>query len=191
MNPAAILDALDALAPLGELPRTGWVVRGCHPPESIAAHTLAVAQLVAMVCDALAADGVVVDGGRAVRMALFHDAAEARTGEVPMPIKAAGLADALHRAEAAIVDQMLPAPTAAAWRAAEQADDVEARVVRACDKLQMLATAWRYQRRGVEAAAFDGMWNRAENLRALELPVMRALYRTLYMRAGRVPPVEL
>ena len=90
-----------------------------------------------------------------------------------------------------IVDGGAGGDDAAAWRAAEQADDVEARVVRACDKLQMLATAWRYQRRGVEAAAFDGMWNRAENLRALELPVMRALYRTLYMRAGRVPPVEL
>ena len=47
MTPERILDTLDALDSLGDLPRTGWLLRGIQPCESIAGHSHAVALLVA------------------------------------------------------------------------------------------------------------------------------------------------
>ncbi len=101
-----ILASLDALDPLGDLPRTGWVVRGVVPAESLAAHSYQVAVLVAMLVDALRADGIPIDGERALRMALIHDAAEARTGDIPMPHKTPALTAALAELEARLARDM-------------------------------------------------------------------------------------
>ena len=181
-----LLDQLDALAPLGDLPRTGWVIRGCLPAETIAAHTLQVALLVAALCDALRAAGGVIDGEKALRMAISHDAPEARTGDVPMPMKTAALARELALLEERIASEVLPAGLASDWReAAVRAGGVEAELVAAADKIQMLAQALRYERRGVAGAVFDSMWGNAGNWRALELAPVRAMYEALYRRAGR------
>lgn len=188
MDPERLLDQLDALAPLGELPRTGWVLRGCTPVETIAAHTLQVALLVAALCDALRAAGVAVDGERALRMALVHDAPEARTGDVPMPMKTPALARELAALEAGIAEELLPAALRADWAAADARASVEADLVAAADKLQMLAQALRYERRGHARAVFDSMWANANNLRGLRLAPVRALYEALFRRADRSLP---
>src|SRR5689334_659397 len=114
-----ILDTLDGLAPLGDLPRTGWVLRGCLPAESIAAHTVQVAVMVALLVDELRAAGHAIDGEAALRMALVHDAPEARTGDVPMPMKTVELARELHALEQRVAAELLPASLATAWAAAE------------------------------------------------------------------------
>lgn len=188
MDPDRLLAQLDALAPLGDLPRTGWVLRGCLPAESIAAHTLQVALLVAALCDAVRADGMAVDGERALRMALVHDAPEARTGDVPMPMKTAALARELAALEASIAGELLPAALRADWADAEARGSVEAELVAAADKLQMLAQALRYERRGHARGVFDSMWANGNNLRALHLAPVRALYEALYRRADRAFP---
>jgi len=191
MSVERILATLDGLAPLGDLPRTGWVVRGCLPAESIAAHTVQVAVLVALLVDELRAAGHTVNGEAALRMALVHDAPEARTGDVPMPMKTEGLARELHALEDRVAAELLPPGLADAWRAAEARGSIEAELCAAADKLQMLAQALRYERRGVARAVFDSMWGNPANLRALELAPVRALYVALYERAGRPLPAEL
>ena len=188
MDRERLLDQLDALAPLGDLTRTGWVLRGCLPAETIAAHTLQVALLVAALCDALRAEGTPVDGERALRMALVHDAPEARTGDVPMPMKTPELARELVALEARIVDDLLLPAFRADWADAEARTSVEADLVAAADKLQMLAQALRYERRGHPRAVFDSMWQHPGNLRALHLAPVRALYEALFRRAGRAFP---
>lgn len=188
MDPDRVLAQLDALAPLGDLPRTGWVVRGCLPAESIAAHSLQVAVLVAILVDALRADGVAVDGEAALRMAIVHDAPEARTGDVPNPMKTPGFAHALAGVEAELAAELLPPALATAWATAEARVGVEAELVAAADKLQMLAQAWRYERRGVAPAVFDSMWANRGNWRGAHLAPVRALYEALYRRAGRPVP---
>lgn len=88
-----ILDTLVGLDPMAELPRTGWLLRGIRPCESIADHSYAVALTVMLLVDALRDEGVDVDGERALRMALVHDTPEAKTGDILMPQKTPGLVD--------------------------------------------------------------------------------------------------
>jgi len=188
VDPEQVLARLDALAPLGDLPRTGWVLRGCVPAESIAAHSLQVALLVAMLVDAVRASGVTVDGEAALRMALVHDAPEARTGDVPNPMKTPGFARELHALETGLAAELLPPALAASWIAQAAGVGVEAELVAAADKLQMLAQALRYERRGVAPDVFDSMWANRGNWRATHLAPVRALYEALYARAGRAVP---
>jgi putative hydrolase of HD superfamily len=185
-----ILDSLDALDPLGDLPRTGWVVRGVVPAETIAAHTCAVALLVAMITDELRAQGTAIDGERALRMALVHDAPEAKTGDVPMPHKTPALSAALDELEGVLARELLTPALLADWRD-HAGESIEARVVAAADKLQMLAKLARMARAGrAVGPAFDGMWANPANLRALELPPVRALYEAIFARAGRPMPLR-
>lgn len=76
-------DELEALLEAFELKderRTGWVLRGIESPESVAAHTWGMATLCLIYADR--ADDA-VDRERALSMALVHDLAEARTGDIP------------------------------------------------------------------------------------------------------------
>ncbi|MCA9609793.1 MAG: HD family hydrolase [Myxococcales bacterium] len=141
---ARIVDTLIGLDPLAELPRTGWLLRGIRPCESIADHSYAVAVTVMLLVDALRAEGVEVDGEKALRMALVHDAPEAKTGDVPMPQKTKELSAALKAHEATIAERLLP--DAAPFHEAARGESLEARIVKAADKIQMMTKALVYER---------------------------------------------
>lgn len=189
MSPERILLTLDALDPLGDLPRTGWILRGISPCESIAAHSLQVALLVRMLVEACREAGLVVDGERALTMALVHDAPEARLGDVPMPVKTPAVDAALHEAERSIAHALLPGQLARAWEDAEAGATLEAKLVKAADKIQMLHKLWTYEQQGRRHPLMDTMWKNPANLRALDVPCVRATYEAIYARAGRPWPV--
>lgn len=71
------LESLLELLALKDETRTGWELRGIEDPESVAAHTWGTATLCL-----LFAERAGVDRDDAVAMALVHDLAEARTGDV-------------------------------------------------------------------------------------------------------------
>ena len=120
-----------ALDPLANLPRTGWRLRGVVPCESIAEHSYGVAVVAMLLVDELRARGEAIDGELVLRMALLHDAGEVRTGDIPLPGKSPALKRELEHAEASFVEATLPPPQQEAWRAVEQGDSLEARVVKA------------------------------------------------------------
>jgi putative hydrolase of HD superfamily len=62
--------------------RTGWTIRGVPDPESVADHSWGTALLVA-----LFADQAGVERSRALEIALVHDLAEARTGDIPTRVR--------------------------------------------------------------------------------------------------------
>lgn len=189
MTPQHLLHTLDALDPLGDLPRTGWLLRGINPCESIAAHTQQVAVLVAMLVDLCREAGMTVDGERALRMALVHDAPEARLGDVPMPVKTPAVDAALHEVERTIAHAVLPSSLVDDWEISEARQTLESKLVWAADKIQMLHKLSIYEAQGRRHPMMETMWRNPANLRALEVAPVRAVYEALFARAGRAMPL--
>lgn len=179
VTPADLVDLLVSLNPLSDLPRTGWVLRGVANPESIAAHSHGVALVAMCIVDALREAGEDVDGERVLRMALLHDAPEAATGDVPMPVKTPSLQAALKAAEGALADRLLGS-YADAFHEAEKQETLEARIVKASDKIQMMIKLLCYtkQRRG----ELDEFWNNPANQRHADLPFAKAVYAEILAR---------
>lgn len=185
-GPNQIIDVLMALDPLSVLPRTGWLLRGVSDVETIAAHSYGVAITVTFLVDALRASGDTVDGEKALRMALLHDAAEACTGDVPMPQKTPEMSAALHTLEKTIIDGMLPPAHAALWLEAEAKSSLEARIVKAADKIQMMVKVHSYEQQG--RGQLGEFWANAKNFRDEGLAPARAVYVALAARAGKALP---
>ena len=181
-----IIDTLVRLDPLSDLPRTGWLLRGVRPCESIADHSFGVAMVAMLLTDALRAEGETVDGERVLRMALVHDAPEARTGDVPMPVKTAEAESVLDRIDEGLARDLLPVALYASWQEAEAGASLEARIVKAADKLQMMIKAHVYERQ--QRGQLDEFWQNPKNFRDMELPLARRIYDRLCERAGRVRP---
>jgi putative hydrolase of HD superfamily len=182
----AIVDTLLGLDPLADLPRTGWLLRGVRPCESVADHSYAVAVVALLLTDALRASGEVVDGERVLRLALVHDIAEARTGDMPMPSKTEAAARALAQVEEQAARELLPQALLEAWREAQEAVSLEARIVKAADKLQMMIKVLSYQRQG--RGDLEEFWHNPGNFRDMGLPLAARIYERLCERAGRQRP---
>jgi putative hydrolase of HD superfamily len=160
----ALLEALR----LKELPRTGWVRAGVEGPESVAAHSWGVAWLVLVLCPRH------VDLERALAMAVLHDLAEVRTGDITP--RCGVPPERKSTAERRALQGMLGGlPRGGAlhglWEECEQRQSLEARFVRACDKLDMALQAARYTgEQGLELQEFVD-----SALAELDDPMMRAL----------------
>ncbi|MCY7342178.1 MAG: HD domain-containing protein [Pseudonocardia sp.] len=132
---------------LKRLRRTGWSHAGIRDAESVAEHSLRVAQLAALVA---AEEGA--DPARAALLAIWHDSQETRTGDLPHTARPylAGRIDA----EAVTADQVARLPEAAAKTVREAVAEYEAqaspeaRCARDADKLECLLQAVEYRAGG-------------------------------------------
>src|ERR1044072_8868549 len=79
-----MLSTLIELQRLKGLDRTGWTLRGLpNGTESVAAHSFGVSVTAMLLADRCAAAGVIVDVEKVLRVALLHDWAETRVGDMP------------------------------------------------------------------------------------------------------------
>lgn len=146
---ASLLDSLLELQALDRLPRTGYALRGVSEPESIAEHGFHLCVLIW----ALAPSVPELDLGRALELALVHDLPEIRIGDLPrtagryLPEGAKATAE-----RAALAEMMAPLGERAPVLLAEfeEGDSREARLVRACDKLQLMLKVFVYERWGAK-----------------------------------------
>ena len=151
-----MLSTLLELQRLKRLDRTGWVLRGLAPgAESVAAHSYGVAFTAMLLADEVRSRGVEVDVERVLRVALLHDLAEARTGDMPRTMALYYGAEARRAAERAAFDDMvreLGARRAADYGVLhedyEARASLEARLVKAADILDLLAQALVFERAG-------------------------------------------
>ena len=149
------------------LDRTGWVLRGLAPgAESVAAHSYGVALTAMLLADEVRARGVDVDVERVLRIALLHDLAEVRTGDMPRTMAEYYGAEARRKAERAAFDDTVRALGAAARERYKTLHDeyegrasLEARLVKAADVIDLLAQALVFERAG--SRGLDEFWEGA------------------------------
>src|ERR1043165_840596 len=79
-----MLSTLMELQRLKRLDRTGWTLRGLpNGTESVASHSFGVSITAMMLADEIGKRGLKLDTERVLRMALLHDWAETRVGDMP------------------------------------------------------------------------------------------------------------
>jgi putative hydrolase of HD superfamily len=158
-----LLTALIELQRLKCLERTGWTLRGLpNGTESVAAHSFGVGITAMMLADEIKARGLDLNIERVLRMALLHDWAEARVGDMPRTATNYFGATARKKAEAlafADITRGLGAAEPAyetLYQDYEQRDSLEARLVKAADVIDLLVEAYALERAG--ARGLDEFW---------------------------------
>jgi putative hydrolases of HD superfamily len=132
---------------LKRMRRTGWWHAGVRDPESVAEHTMRVAQLAALIA---AEEGA--DPARSSFLALWHDTQETRTGDLPHTARAY-LTKPQPRQITADQTATLPQRSRDLVRTAvdeyETRETAEALCAADADKLEMLLQAVEYRDIGV------------------------------------------
>ncbi|MGB7926286.1 MAG: HD family hydrolase [Pyrinomonadaceae bacterium] len=159
-----MLSTLIEIQRLKSLERTGWMLRGLPPGmESVAAHSYGVAVAAMMLADEAQARGLAVDVERLLRVALMHDWAEARLGDMPRTGSVYFNADDRRRAERAAFDDIVRGLGARfETKYSELHEDyehrrsLEARLVKAADIIDLLTQVLAFERAG--ARGLDEFW---------------------------------
>lgn len=147
------LDRAFEMIALKDVRRTGWVLRGVHRPESVADHSWGTALLALLfLADARRSEGP-LEGERVLAIAVIHDLAEVRTGDIPrrvdpsrQPLGEADKAEAERRALAELVGTGRPlSELRELWEEYEAAATPEARYVRDMNLVDMCLQALRYE----------------------------------------------
>jgi 5'-deoxynucleotidase YfbR-like HD superfamily hydrolase len=157
---ASLVDLLIELQALDRVPRMGYLLRGVGRAESVTEHCWHVLFLVW----ALGKGEPDLDLHRAIEMALVHDLAELRIGDLPRTVARYFPPGAKATAEAAALDEILaplPPSTTELWREYHAGTSGAARFVKACDKLQLMIKVSAYERWGEGALA--EFWHNPDN----------------------------
>jgi putative hydrolase of HD superfamily len=139
-----LLDLLKELQALDRVPRSGYSLRGVSEPESVSEHSFHTLFL----AWALAGEEPDLDRLRVMEIALVHDLAEVRTGDLPRTAAHYLPEGAKAAAEMAVARDLL-APLddrgPALLEEYQTRESAEARFVSTCDKLQLLIKARVYE----------------------------------------------
>ena len=162
-----MLSTLIELQRLKRLDRTGWTLRGLpNGTESVAAHSFGVSVTAMLLADELNARGITVDVEKVLRIALLHDWAETRVGDMPRTATLYFGSEARKQAETAAFSDVIGDLKTGASLYANLYDDyehrssLEARLVKAADVLDLLVQVLALERAG--ARGLDEFWEVAE-----------------------------
>ena len=162
-----MLSTLIELQRLKNLDRTGWTLRGLpNGTESVAAHSFGVSVTAMLLADKFKAHGVSVDVEKVLRIALLHDWAEARVGDMPRTATLYFGSEARKQAEMAAFSDVVSEVDAAKgfyanlYNDYEHRSSLEARLVKAADVLDLLVQVLALERSG--ARGLDEFWEGAE-----------------------------
>ena len=162
-----MLATLIELQRLKRLDRTGWTLRGMpNGTESVAAHSFGVAVTAMMLADQITARGLAVDTERVLRMALLHDWAETRVGDMPRTATNYFGAEARKVAETQAFTDIVQDAAAneqygSLYRDYEERNSLEARLVKAADIVDLLIQTYALERAG--ARGLDEFWDVARS----------------------------
>lgn len=171
-----LLDLLLEVQNLDRIPRLGYLLSGISDPESVTEHTWHVAFVVWVLGDSIPG----IDRLRALEIAMVHDLAELRIGDFPRTASRYLPQGAKDTAEGAAIDDILaplPPRMRALWKEYQEGESPEARLVKACDKLQMMLKVRVYESQGGEG--LKRFWDNPDNFPDGGFPLIEQLFREL------------
>ena len=158
-----MLTTLIELQRLKRLERTGWMLRGLPSgTESVAAHSFGVGVTAMLLADELNRQGISVNVEKVMRLALLHDWAEVRVGDLPRTASSYFGVDQRKKAEReAFADIVRPVDGPEALYASlyddyEERNSLEAKLVKAADVIDLLIQTLALERSG--ARGLDEFW---------------------------------
>ncbi|HXU44645.1 MAG TPA: HD domain-containing protein [Thermoanaerobaculia bacterium] len=174
-----LLDLLLELQVLDRVPRSGYFLRGVPDGESVTEHSWHVVFLVW----ALGSRIEGIDLARAMGIALVHDLGELRVGDLPRVARDYFPEGAKKAAESAAVADILaplPAEARALYDDYERGESPEARLVKACDKLQMMLKVSVYE--SWKLGNLAEFWQHPDNFPDSSFAEVHALFEELLAR---------
>src|SRR5258705_461752 len=177
------------------LERTGWTLRGLpNGTESVASHSFGVCVTAMMLADEVKARGLEVNCERVLRMALLHDWAETRVGDIPKTATGYFGAEARKSAETSAFADIVDGVGSAEleyrdlYSDYEERTSLEARLVKAADVIDLLVQAYALERSG--ARGLDEFWQIAQqpdfNLPQLADQVVNEVLQSLLRARGEI-----
>lgn len=163
-----MLTTLIELQRLKGLDRTGWTLRGLpNGTESVAAHSFGVTVTAMMLADEIKSRGTDINVEHIIKMALLHDWAETRVGDLPKTATRYFGGEVRRSAEtrafADIVAELSSARSQyeTLYHDYEERNSLEARLVKAADVIDLLIQALALERAG--ARGLDEFWEVARD----------------------------
>ena len=163
-----MLATLIELQRLKRLERTGWTLRGLpNGTESVASHSFGVGVTAMMLADTIKKRGLEVDCERVLRMALLHDWAETRVGDMPRTATNYFGPDVRKNAETLAFADIVSgvgeceSEYKTLYQDYEQRSSLEARLVKAADVIDLLVQAYALELTG--AKGLDEFWQVAQD----------------------------
>jgi putative hydrolase of HD superfamily len=172
----AILEMLLEVQQLDRVPRLGFSLRGVPDPESVTEHSWHVAFLVWSLAPRIRN----LDAARALEIALIHDLAEVRLGDLPLTASRYLPAGAKNEAEKRALADLAASLGHLATDLLDEyqkGESLEARTVKACDKLQLMLKVTAYERAG--AGGLDEFWHNPGNFPDLGIQAIDDLVEAL------------
>ncbi len=179
-------NSLALLVQAGKLkntPRTGWAVRGIPEFESVADHTCGVALCALVLLDLLEQEGETnLDREKVLAMAITHDLPECVTGDLSLGasrLLPPGVKAVME--DRALNELLEHVPFAKRWhelaREFEENLTPEAKLVKDCDRLDLLLQALAYER-AHGTVELDDFWSFAPQ-KTFHFSVSRQMIATL------------
>ena len=167
MKAEAILSFIEEIGILKSLPRTGWLIHGIKNGESIADHCYRMTLLSMLLADTLVAKGMKLDTEKVMRLSLLHEIAEARIGDIPFTVLTYIPEEVKETGERKAVTSMLEKFGSIGkwyqelWEEFEKNETIEAKLVRAADKLELMIQVLEYEKLGYQSLNqfWENDWN--------------------------------
>ncbi len=167
MKAEAILSFIEEIGILKSLPRTGWLIHGIKNGESIADHCYRMTLLSMVLADTLVAKGMKIDTEKVMRLSLLHEIAEARIGDIPFTVLTYIPEEVKETGERKAVTSMLEKFGSIGkwyqelWEEFEKNETIEAKLVRAADKLELMIQVLEYEKLGYQSLNqfWENDWN--------------------------------
>jgi putative hydrolase of HD superfamily len=173
MDARDLIEFIEEIGRLKLISRTGWRFHGIKSTESIADHSYRVALLAMLLGDMLQERGVHLDMEKLLRIAVLHEIPEAKIGDVPFPAFQFLSEEVKEKAEKEAVRSMVSRLGRIGenyeklWAEFEDRGSLEAKVVRAADKLELMIQVYEYEKIGYRN--LDRFWVNPWNRRDFDV----------------------